>query len=222
MPVNKPIVPRHQHMHHITIHSVSSIVSTATDKKQVAIKTLVDDLSILAVEKCLLQELPHLFSPKTVISLDDLTTTDIAAETEESQAERARANDKMKVLTAALTVLRSLQLFQPLGLTPRKAFSPRSRSDRSKDLAGDDASSSLDLTMDESDVERPSSETAQEVESESSVPAPPEAANMHTAEVGNPHESIRSFGPVDSFFFKGLAEKKGKKSNLPSKVLADD
>lgn len=71
-------------------------------------KTLVDDLSVLAVEKGLLKPLPDLLSPQTVISLDDTTVAKIAAETEESRLERLHAEEKLKVLEHSLKVLRSL------------------------------------------------------------------------------------------------------------------
>ena len=80
-------------------------------------KTLIDDFSVLAVEKCLLQELPGLFSPKTVISLDDTLTAKVAAETDESRAERAEKIQKLQILETALIVLRSLDQSQKFGMT---------------------------------------------------------------------------------------------------------
>ncbi len=78
-------------------------------------KTLVDNFSVLAVEKCLVKQLPDLLSPKTVTSLDDATVTNIAAETEESRLERSRATHKLKVLEQALEVLRSLDRHKGMG-----------------------------------------------------------------------------------------------------------
>jgi hypothetical protein len=95
-------------------------------------KTLVDDFSVLAVEKCLLQELPQPFSPKAVISLDDSTISDIAAETEESTAEGERANEKLRVLGAALTVLKGLRQLHPSGSTSSCPLSSQKRSDSRK------------------------------------------------------------------------------------------
>jgi len=80
-------------------------------------KTLIDDFSVLAVEKCLLQQLPELFSPKTVISLDDTLTARVAAETDESRAERSETVQKLRVLETALVVLRSLAQSQTFGKT---------------------------------------------------------------------------------------------------------
>lgn len=71
-------------------------------------KTFVDDFAVLAVEKCLLQRLPHLLSAQTVMGLDDATVARIAAESEESQLERSLANEKLKILEPTLEVLRGL------------------------------------------------------------------------------------------------------------------
>ena len=76
-------------------------------------KTFVDDFSVLGVEKCLLYPLPDMFSPKTVISLSDKLVTNIAAETEDSQIERTRTMEKLKVLRATLDILHSLDMHQP-------------------------------------------------------------------------------------------------------------
>lgn len=80
---------------------------------QVAMKTIVDDFSVLAIEKCLVQRLPDLLSPETIVGLDDATISSIAAETEESRLERSRATEKLKVLESTLVVLRSLDRHQP-------------------------------------------------------------------------------------------------------------
>jgi hypothetical protein len=81
-------------------------------------KTLVDDLSVLAVEKGLLKPLPDLVSPQTITSLDDATVTKIAAETEESRLERSHAEEKLKVLEQSLTILRSLDRHKASGDPP--------------------------------------------------------------------------------------------------------
>jgi hypothetical protein len=80
---------------------------------QVAMKTIVDDFSVLAIEKCLVKRLPDLLSPETIVGLDDATISSIAAETEESRLERSRATEKLKVLESTLVVLRSLDRHQP-------------------------------------------------------------------------------------------------------------
>lgn len=55
--------------------------------------------------KPLLDGLPDTLSPDTVMKLDDTSTKNIAAETEDSQIERARAIKKLKSLEAGLQTL---------------------------------------------------------------------------------------------------------------------
>lgn len=78
-------------------------------------KTLIDDFSVLAVEKCLVKRLPDLLSPNTVASLDDATVTKIASETEESILERSRTTSKLGILESALIMLRSLDRHKVAG-----------------------------------------------------------------------------------------------------------
>lgn len=71
-------------------------------------KTLVDNFSVLSIEKCLLQQLPKMLTPEVVIGLEDAEVESIAAESEESQLERSRTTEKLKVLKSTLKVLQSL------------------------------------------------------------------------------------------------------------------
>jgi hypothetical protein len=75
----------------------------------VALNKIVDDFSVLAVEACLIQELPTLFSPADVIEIDDATVAFLASEDEESSAERVRCNEKLKILRDGLNALQSVQ-----------------------------------------------------------------------------------------------------------------
>ncbi len=72
---------------------------------QVAMKVIVDNFSVLGIEHCLLDGLPDTLSPDTVMKLDDTSTRNIAAETEDSQNERVRATKKLKSLEAGLKTL---------------------------------------------------------------------------------------------------------------------
>ncbi|KAF7504265.1 hypothetical protein GJ744_002523 [Endocarpon pusillum] len=75
---------------------------------KVAQKTLVDVFSELAIEQCLLQKLPEMFTPEVVFALGPDEIESIAAESEESRVERSRATEKLKVLESTLKVLHSL------------------------------------------------------------------------------------------------------------------
>lgn len=92
----------------------------------------VDDFSVLAVECCLVQKLPGLFSPEVVYLLDDETVRRIAAEDDATAAERARLTDMLSVLEAGLADLRQRTGYQsgargtrlPLHVQPRPGSEP--------------------------------------------------------------------------------------------------
>ena len=71
-------------------------------------KVLVDNFAVLAIESCLLKMLEQIFSPETVMRLPDETVRDIAAESEDSQAERGRLEAKLTSLEGGLQILQIL------------------------------------------------------------------------------------------------------------------
>lgn len=75
---------------------------------KVALKKVVDDVSVLAVEGCLIQQLPALFTHETVHSLNDDIIQRIAAERPESVAERERSTERLRVLETGLQGLSRL------------------------------------------------------------------------------------------------------------------
>lgn len=82
---------------------------------QVAQKTLVDIFSELAIEQCLLQQLPEMFTPEVVFALEPDEIESIAAESEESRVERSRTMEKLKILEGTLKVLHSLDRHKSVG-----------------------------------------------------------------------------------------------------------
>lgn len=80
---------------------------------QVALKFVVDDFGIHTIEECLLKKLPDIFTPATVIGLEDAVIENIAAESEESKVERASSMGKLEILEKALSVLRRLDRHNP-------------------------------------------------------------------------------------------------------------
>jgi len=70
---------------------------------------------VLCIEKCLLEKLPAIFSPEVVIRLDESVVQIIAAETEESKAERASSTKKLHILEATLKILHRLDRHKPRG-----------------------------------------------------------------------------------------------------------
>ncbi|KAJ4345899.1 uncharacterized protein N0V89_012035 [Didymosphaeria variabile] len=91
--------------------------STATDFMEayykVALKKVIDDFSVLAVEVCFIEKLPNLFCPEDVFNLTEETISTLAAEDEESAAERARCSEKLQVLENGLRELKSVQGISP-------------------------------------------------------------------------------------------------------------
>lgn len=78
------------------------------DGRQVALKTFVDDVAVLAIEQCLVKKLPSLFSPDVVFGMDDEAIHRLVAESEEAGAERSRNAEKLGILEAGLRDLRRL------------------------------------------------------------------------------------------------------------------
>ncbi|KAI1119764.1 P-loop containing nucleoside triphosphate hydrolase protein [Nemania abortiva] len=72
---------------------------------KVALKTVIDEVSVLAIEKCLVQKLPQLLLPEIICDLTDEEVHLMAAESEISVAERERLSEKLKVLQSGRTQL---------------------------------------------------------------------------------------------------------------------
>ena len=60
-----------------------------------------------------MEKLPRILCPEVVIKLDDAVIQNIAAETDESQAERHSSSKKLEVLEAALETLHHLDRHKP-------------------------------------------------------------------------------------------------------------
>ncbi|KAI1559769.1 CDC6 Cdc6-related protein AAA superfamily ATPase [Pyrenophora tritici-repentis] len=82
---------------------------STVDIPSVAMKKIIDDFSVLAVEARLIQELPSLFCPADVIDIDDTAVAVLASESEETSTERTLCNEKLKILEDGLRALQSIQ-----------------------------------------------------------------------------------------------------------------
>ena len=74
-------------------------------------------MAVLAIEQCLVKKLPSLFSPDVVFELGDEETCRLAAESDDTSAERSRYAEKLRILEAGLLDLKRLEKRRPI-LTP--------------------------------------------------------------------------------------------------------
>ncbi|OBR03058.1 Dynamin family protein [Colletotrichum higginsianum IMI 349063] len=75
---------------------------------KVALKRFIDDVSVLAIETCLIQFLPDLFTPNIVYEMTDDQVKHLAAESQELIEERAQCLERQEVLEVGLQTLRLL------------------------------------------------------------------------------------------------------------------
>ncbi|KAK6821152.1 P-loop containing nucleoside triphosphate hydrolase protein [Apiospora arundinis] len=73
---------------------------------KVALKKFIDDFEVNAVEVCLMQKLPDIFSPTVVAGLPDHTITKIAGEKQSKIQERSMLREKMAALGKGEELLR--------------------------------------------------------------------------------------------------------------------
>ncbi|KAH7037042.1 P-loop containing nucleoside triphosphate hydrolase protein [Microdochium trichocladiopsis] len=81
---------------------------------EVAINRFIDDISVIAIEDCLVKKLSGLFKAKKVLAMTDEEISRLAGETEESVAERKRLEEKKHVLQQALRGLKTLLQHGPI------------------------------------------------------------------------------------------------------------
>ncbi|OHF03213.1 dynamin family protein [Colletotrichum orchidophilum] len=67
-----------------------------------ALRTFTDNLINLALESCLIQELPGILTPKDVNAMDDARLEELAAESEEIRARRTQLQSDIKLLKQGL------------------------------------------------------------------------------------------------------------------------
>ncbi|CAK7273325.1 hypothetical protein SEPCBS119000_005596 [Sporothrix epigloea] len=75
---------------------------------KVALKTFIDNVSVLVVEQCLVSKLPSLFTPDTIYTIPDEEIARLAGEEEHTVAERARLVEKRRCLQVCEAELRLL------------------------------------------------------------------------------------------------------------------
>ncbi|KAI1359295.1 P-loop containing nucleoside triphosphate hydrolase protein [Xylaria arbuscula] len=99
------------------VYSCSAAIDMMEAYYKVALKTVIDDVSALAIEVCLVQEVPRLLTPEGICNLSDEEVHSIAGESLTSTSERKRLDEKLSVLQRGLTQLgRFKRDFQPQSL----------------------------------------------------------------------------------------------------------
>jgi hypothetical protein len=84
------------------------VVLTGSLRFQVAVSRFIDDVSILAIEDCLISKLSTLFRSKNVLDMSAQDISRLAGETPESSLERKRLEEKRRILETGLQGLKSL------------------------------------------------------------------------------------------------------------------
>lgn len=96
------------------------IVLTGTLCFQVAVNRFIDDMSVLAIEDCLVSKLPTLFKSGTVLAMSEEDRSCLAGETSESSLERKRLDAKYRILESGLQGLKSLHKRRNLVNLPKQ------------------------------------------------------------------------------------------------------
>lgn len=84
------------------------VVLTGALRFQVAVSRFIDDVSVLAVEDCLISKLSTLFRSSNVLEMSGEDMSRLAGETQESSIERKRLEAKRGILETGLQGLKSL------------------------------------------------------------------------------------------------------------------
>ncbi|EJP63376.1 uncharacterized protein BBA_07770 [Beauveria bassiana ARSEF 2860] len=83
---------------------------------KLASKKFIDDISLLAVEQCLISRLPALFPSETILDLRDDEIAHIATESHAMMLQRIRYNEKLAALEGAKDDLKQLDIHRTLDL----------------------------------------------------------------------------------------------------------
>ena len=198
---------------------------------QVAMKVMVDNFALLGIEYCVLDGLSDILSPDTVMKLDETLTKEIAAETEDSQTERARTLKKLESLEAGLQTLNRFGRHKTIGrwspfmkARPRRfanqcSLTAHPKSGYTVEDRFDRGESEDEISLDSADINEDSYQEheyrpAQEVKS----PEIGDAVPLGPARTLSPFDGNGASGPDDSWLSSRLTnsnKKKGKRMPWP-------
>ncbi|KAI0185929.1 P-loop containing nucleoside triphosphate hydrolase protein [Xylaria flabelliformis] len=123
-------------------YPITMVIDTADAYYEIALEKIIDDVSVLAVERCLIQKLPDLFAADIICHLTDGEVHSIASESKDLIIERAGIMEKLTVLKEGLIDLGEFKkrLVPPESLSGISSKSPTgttSSSTPSQTLSGD-------------------------------------------------------------------------------------
>ncbi|KAF2835511.1 hypothetical protein M501DRAFT_437516 [Patellaria atrata CBS 101060] len=102
--------------------SFSDLLDLMDRYYKVALDVFIDNVAVLAVENCLMSDLPEIFSPTTISHMSSEDIAILAAEREDVQRERNYLTEKIKVLEISLKTCNRHVARAPTG--NRKKISP--------------------------------------------------------------------------------------------------
>ncbi|KAL9099779.1 MAG: hypothetical protein Q9163_004766 [Psora crenata] len=200
-------------------YACSEAVDCMNAYYKVALKVIVDNFSVLGIEQCLLKGLSETFSPDAVMQFDDSLVKKIAAETEESQAERTRANTKLECLEAGLHALNRFNQSKIAANRFGEAFeSPKKVHDGSDveksvneptEEAGDSKESASEASLNEAGADQ----FVMEVDEPRATELPREEDDISLAEP--PHEHVEK---PSAFSFSSYMESSKKKKKAKQTI----
>ncbi|KAJ2994881.1 hypothetical protein NUW58_g1425 [Xylaria curta] len=101
---------------------VDSLIDKSETYYELSLRTFTDNVIILAIENCLIKDLPTILTTNSVSEMDDNTLERLAAESTEMQAERAELKAECEALQKGLDLL-----LPEISLRPGSASSTRGR-----------------------------------------------------------------------------------------------
>ncbi|GAO15862.1 uncharacterized protein UV8b_07746 [Ustilaginoidea virens] len=97
-------------------HASESAIDYMQAYYKVALERFVDDVSVLAVEQCLVSKLPSLLQSDVVLDLEEEEIARLVSESQDTSLQRARCLEKLDVLQKGKEELRRLVSQRSLGL----------------------------------------------------------------------------------------------------------
>ncbi|KAI0458520.1 P-loop containing nucleoside triphosphate hydrolase protein [Xylaria acuta] len=89
----------------LNAYPCNMVIDTADAYYKIALEKIIDDVSVLAIERCLIQKLPDLLAADIICHLTDSEVQSTASESSALVAERALVTEKLTVLKEGLAEL---------------------------------------------------------------------------------------------------------------------